>query len=503
MVLVIALFASSWRAAFITIVSIPLSLAAAYLVLDLRSAPINLMALAGLVIALGFVVDDVIVDVENIVRRLRRHRTEGGAQSTASVVLDASLEVRGAIVYATLIIVLAAVPMFLIEGQTGSFFQPLVISYVLAVAASMVVSLTVTPALSLILFAKAPPEGDDSRLVRWLARGSDRVLSILVIEPRIAIASGVSALLIGVVVSVLFAQSMLDGDVTVPPLQETDLLIEVDSVPGTSVPEMVRVLTLVQGDLQAIPGVNSVAATIGRAVTGDQVVGTNASQLWVSIDPEVDYDEIVSAIEGTVDSYPGLDGQLRPYLSGTTSEVLGAASEAITVRVYGPGLDVLRDKAEEVRQVISGVDGIVDLRVDGVAAAKVWISTGRESAAFDACEAASQLAPEHWEANYLYGLLLTSGGRPQDALAPLQRSLASNPLFVLTHVVTGNVFMLLGAPEDAADSFLAAIDLEADNPGYWLNLAAAYGQLGQTNLQRRAEAEYQRLVDEQTQTRER
>ena len=134
--------------------------------------------------------------------------------------------------------------MFLIEGQTGSFFQPLVISYVLAVAASMVVSLTITPALSLILFAKAPPEGDDSRLVRWLARGSDRVLSRLVIEPRIAIASGVSALLIGVVVSVLFAQSMLDGDVTVPPLQETDLLIEVDSVPGTSVPEMVRVLTL-------------------------------------------------------------------------------------------------------------------------------------------------------------------------------------------------------------------------------------------------------------------
>jgi len=137
-----------------------------------------------------------------------------------------------------------------------------------------------------------------------------------------------------------------------------------------------------------------------------------------------------------------------------------------------------------------------------VAAAKVWISSGRESAAFDACAAASQLAPEHWEANYLYGLLLASGGRPQEALAPLRRSLASNPLFVRTHVVTGNVLMLLGAAESAVDSYLAAINLDADNSGYWLNLSAAYGELGQTNLQQRAEAEYRRLLNEQTQPRE-
>ena len=137
-----------------------------------------------------------------------------------------------------------------------------------------------------------------------------------------------------------------------------------------------------------------------------------------------------------------------------------------------------------------------------VAVAKVWISTGRESAAFDACAAASQIAPEHWEANYLYGLLLTSRGRPQDALEPLRRSLAGNPLFVLTHVVTGNSLMLLGEPDAAADSYLAAIDLEADNPGYWLNLATAYGELGRTDLQRRAGAEYQRLMNEQTPTRE-
>jgi len=137
-----------------------------------------------------------------------------------------------------------------------------------------------------------------------------------------------------------------------------------------------------------------------------------------------------------------------------------------------------------------------------VAAAKVWISTGREAAAFDACEAASQLAPEHWEANYLYGLLLASKGLPREALEPLRRAAASNPLFVQTHVVTGNVLMLLADPDSAVNSFLAAINLEADNPGHWLNLAAAYGELGQTSLQRRAGAEYQRLMNEQNRTRE-
>ncbi len=137
-----------------------------------------------------------------------------------------------------------------------------------------------------------------------------------------------------------------------------------------------------------------------------------------------------------------------------------------------------------------------------VAAAKVWISTGRQAAAFDACEAASQMAPEHWEANYLYGLLLASGGRPREALESLHRSLASNPLFVQTHVVTGNVLMLLGDGEAAVNSYLAAIDLEDDNPGHWLNLAAAYEELGQTDLQRQASTEYERLLSARNPTRE-
>ena len=150
---------------------------AAGLVLYLYGTTINVMVLAGFVIALGAVVDDAIIDIENIVRRLRQHRREGSDKSTATIILEASLEIRSAIVYATLIIVLAVVPVFFMEGLSGAFFQPLALSYGLAMLASMVVALTVTPALSLLLLSDVPLERRESPLVRWLQRGYERLLA--------------------------------------------------------------------------------------------------------------------------------------------------------------------------------------------------------------------------------------------------------------------------------------------------------------------------------------
>ena len=154
MILMLCLFLYSWRTAVISVVAIPLSLIAAGLVLHWRGATINTMILAGMVIALGDIVDDAIIDIENVVRRLRQHRSEGSSVSTARVILDASLEVRSAIVYATLIEIVAVAPIFMLEGLSGSFFRPLATSYALALLASMVVALTVTPAMSLIFFRK-------------------------------------------------------------------------------------------------------------------------------------------------------------------------------------------------------------------------------------------------------------------------------------------------------------------------------------------------------------
>ena len=153
-VLILAAFLFEWRTAFISLIAIPLSLVAALVVLDLRGTTINVMVLAGLVVAIGVVVDDAIIDVENIVRRLRQHRELGSDKSTFLVVLDASLEVRTAITYATLINVVAVVPVLFLEGLSGAFFRPLALSYALAVLASMFVACTVTPALCLLLLRR-------------------------------------------------------------------------------------------------------------------------------------------------------------------------------------------------------------------------------------------------------------------------------------------------------------------------------------------------------------
>src|SRR5689334_6997169 len=182
-VVILALFLFEWRVALISLVTIPLSLMMTLLVLSWRGATINTMTLAGMVIALGAVVDDAIIDVENITRRLREERLRGGGRSTSAVILSACLEVRSPIVYATLILVAASIPVFLLAGLTGAFFRPLALAYTLAMAASMVVALTVTPALSLLLLRGVPIERRKSPLVTWLQRGYTAALSRIIIRP--------------------------------------------------------------------------------------------------------------------------------------------------------------------------------------------------------------------------------------------------------------------------------------------------------------------------------
>ena len=166
--IVLLLFLYDWRTALISLVAIPLSLMTAAMVLHLLGTTINTMVLAGFVISVGVVVDDAIIDIENIVRRLRQHRLAQSSQSTARIILEASIEVRSAIVYATIIDVVAIAPVFFIEGLSGAFFQPLVISYGLAVLASLLVALTVTPALAYMLLRNAPIEKQRSPVARRL-----------------------------------------------------------------------------------------------------------------------------------------------------------------------------------------------------------------------------------------------------------------------------------------------------------------------------------------------
>ena len=358
LVLVLVAFLFEWRTALISLVAIPLSLAAGALVLDLRGASINTMILAGFVIAIGVVVDDAIIDVENIARRLRQARQAGSDKPTAAIILEASLEVRGSIIFATLIIVLALVPVFFLEGLSGAFFQPLALSYVLAVLASLLVALTVTPALALILLSNAPISRRESPLARWLQRGYERVLARITRSPRPSYVALVVLLLLGIAVVPFLGQSLL------PAFKETDLLLNWVGAPGTSHPEMTRITNAVGTELRAIPGVRNFGAHVGRAVTGDEIVDINAAQGWVSVDPAANYDDTVARVQEVVDGYAGMDREVLTYLREQVREVLTGSDNSIVVRIYGPELPVLREKAEEVRQALGGVNGVVDLRVE-------------------------------------------------------------------------------------------------------------------------------------------
>jgi CzcA family heavy metal efflux pump len=357
-VIVLALFLFEWRAALISVIAIPLSLIAAGLVLYLRGDTINVMVLAGLVLSVGVVVDDAIIGIENIVRRLRRERTEGGGRSTAAVILDASLEVRGPIVYATLIILAGMAPIFFLEGLTGAFFKPLVLSYALAVGASMVVALTVTPALSLILLRNAPLERRQSPLVKWLQAGYERVLSRIITRPRRAYAVVALTVAAGVAVVPFLGQSLL------PSFKERDFLMHWLTAPDTSQPEEARVSIRACRELRRIPGVRNCGSHIGQAFLSDEPYGVYFGENWISVDPEVDYDKTLASVQHVVEGYPGIQRDVQTYLKERIREVLTGSSDAVVVRVYGDDLHVLAEKADDVKELMEGVDGLVEPKVE-------------------------------------------------------------------------------------------------------------------------------------------
>jgi CzcA family heavy metal efflux pump len=361
MVLMLCLFLYSWRTAVISVVAIPLSLIAAGLVLHWRGATINTMILAGMVIALGDIVDDAIIDIENVVRRLRQHRREGSGVSTARVILDASLEVRSAIVYATLIEIVAVAPIFMLEGLSGSFFRPLATSYALALLASMVVALTVTPAMSLIFFRKSSSlQERESPIVPALQRGYHFLLEKIVLRPRRAYGAVGLATVMGVAALPLLGQSLL------PSFKERDFLMHWLTVPGTGQPEMFRISSRANHELLQVPGVRNAGSHIGQALLMDEVVGIDFGENWISVDPSVDYDKTLARIQEIVDGYPGLYRDVLTYLKERIREVLTGSSEAITIRIYGKDLAQLQTTADEVNDILGSVPGVTENHVESL-----------------------------------------------------------------------------------------------------------------------------------------
>ncbi|MEW5956924.1 MAG: efflux RND transporter permease subunit [Chloroflexota bacterium] len=357
-IVVLLLFLWDWRIALISATIIPVTAVITLLVLSFFGTTLNVMVLAGLVIAIGAVVDDAIVDVENIVRRLRQYRREGSTLPTETIVLEASVEVRNAIVNASLIEMTSLLPVFFMEGLSGAFFQPLAQAYVVATLVSPMVALTVTPALILILLSNAPVQERVSPIIPWLHRTYDRLLRPTVKTPGLAYAATGLIMAAGIVVWPLLGQELL------PSFKERDFLMHWLTKPGTSRQEMFRISSLACQELQTIPGVRNCGSHIGQALLMDEVYGIYFGENWISVDPAVDYDQTLASIQAMVDGYPGLYRDVQTYLKERIREVLTGSSHPIIIRIYGQDLDVLRAKAAEVEEKLANIPGITDLHVE-------------------------------------------------------------------------------------------------------------------------------------------
>jgi len=376
MVLALAALLFQWRTVLVALVAIPLSLIAAALGLLALGETINALSFAGLAIAVAVVVDEAVAGTEAVARRVREQRAAGSGRTTAAIVLDASAEIRGPLVYGTLIAVLAVVPVAVMGGRPGEFFEPLALAYALAVVAALVVAFTVTPALAVLLLGFGKPALRESGLLSSLRRRYDAALARVLARPR-RILVGAGVVLLAGLVALPFMGSSL-----VPAFQDRDVLVKLEAEPGTSNPAMTEVVTELTRDLKSLPGVDNVGAHVGRAVTGDQLVDVNSSEVWVSVDSGADYTDTVDNIRDAVEQVPGVERQVLTStgqairdvgaldetgdtaIGGDGISVLTGADEPIVVRVYGDDLDVLRDEAAKVRELVAGVDGVVSPRIE-------------------------------------------------------------------------------------------------------------------------------------------
>jgi CzcA family heavy metal efflux pump len=357
--LVLLLFLLSWRAAFISFMAIPLSLLVAIIVLQGFGSTINTMTLGGLAIAVGEVVDDAIIDVENVFRRLRENRQKPQPDSLLSVVVRASTEVRGSIYYATLIVSLVFLPIFSLGGLEGRIFSPLGEAYITAIIASLLVALTATPVLCYFLLPKATDRERESLAVRWLQRKYQPILEWSLYHPwKILVAS------VALLALTLAIVPWLRGEF-LPEFNEGNLVVHMVGLPETSLQESMRAGAIVQQRLHQIPEIATIVQRAGRAELDEDFSGTNASEFYMDLKASTRHrDQIVADVRRRLAEIPGYGFSIKQFISERIDEVLSGAKSEIVIKVFGPDLNTLRQVAANVEAAIAQVPGVVDLQVE-------------------------------------------------------------------------------------------------------------------------------------------
>jgi CzcA family heavy metal efflux pump len=357
---ILFLFLGHVRTALVSLTAIPLSLFAAIVILDRLGVTINTITLGGLAIAIGEVVDDGIIDVENILRRLRENRALAAPRPAAAVVLDASIEVRSAVVYATFSVALIFLPILTLSGLQGAFFAPLAQAYILAIMASLGVALTVTPALSLLLFTGGTAEAPQPRIQVALRAGYERLLG-WVSRHTAAVVTAVAVLCLGSLALIPF----LGGDF-LPEFREGHFVTDFETAPGASIAETLRLGRVASAELLKNPYIDTVEQQVGRAEKGEDTQPPNWSELHVELKPHLPgkiQAEVEDDIRKVLSGIPGVQFDVTTFLGDRIGETIGGEVSPVVVNVFGDDLDLLDAKAQEIRGVLAAVPGAQDVRV--------------------------------------------------------------------------------------------------------------------------------------------
>lgn len=360
---ILYLFLFNFRTAFISAVAIPLSLLSAIGIMSHLDLGLNVMVLSGLAIALGEVVDDAIIDVENIFRRLRENKNKQNPKPVHTIVYEASMEVRKSVVYATLIIVIVFLPLLSLSGVAGKLFGPLGIAYILSILASLVVALTLTPALSYLLLAKGKNlKTEDSPVIRNLKLKYEKIL--LKIESQSKIIISTSMLMI------IFAISFLPLFKTqfIPPLNEGHYIMHMTAFPGTSELESIRIGNLVSEKIRKIDGVKSVAQWVGRSPLAADTFGTHYSEFEIELSKTSGKDQrrVLDSIKELLynaeqNGFVGVNFAINTFLTERIEETISGYSAAVVVNLYGSNLDALDSDALKVARVLEEMKGAIDI----------------------------------------------------------------------------------------------------------------------------------------------
>jgi Cu/Ag efflux pump CusA len=362
-VLCLGLVLRRWRAALTALVAVPLSLAAAALVLMGLGVDFNAFTIGGFVLATGILVDDVVAGFGAAEGRVEGWGSDIADRPARARILGSIAARRGPLVYATLIVGCLLVPPLFATGATGAFVPQLILAFALAALASFAVALIVTTALSAVIPGSGDAQGRGRALPRRLRETYERTLERAVDRVRPLAAAAAVAAIVGVATFGLILPRIAASPV--PAFQDRDLLLRWDAIPGTSAVEMDRIVSLAGSELRAVPGVETVAGQIGRAILSDQVVGVDSGEIWLGLAPDADYDATIAAVRSVVAGYPGFRKEIETYASARVAAVTPPAQTDLTVRVYGQDLDTLATQADAVREAVLAVDGVAGADVAG------------------------------------------------------------------------------------------------------------------------------------------